>query len=287
LISIPQDVASDSLSPIIIGTMGFHDKGLSTFQVLDLVQNAIELGVDTFHVSHEYTSYKLMCSVLNNLTNSTKYRFKSIAKISAPHFDEINFSKRVFEKKIDSYLKETSLEKINLVQWMWRQNPLDDESRIQKTQNQANEVIESFRSLQKSGKVEDFACFPYSSAYMESVRQLGISSCQINYLNFWESALVDGGVGINSIAIRPFGAGKISSLNADYLEKLNIITDLDLDNLAAHCIRFPLSHPNISSVIVGINSKKNLESILRALNLVDKDLVLFNKYLSVVGESGR
>lgn len=250
----------ENLSPITLGTMRFLDKGLSVDTVKRLLNFAHDHGVTSLHVSPEYSSYGLVKAA------SQGDRHQFMVKISAPHFDEENFSKQSLFKRVDDFLRDFQIDTIGVVQWMWRMNPLDDDQRIKRSEEQLSHMKEAFNELVTVGKVRAFSCFPYTPRYMKFVRENDLMSSQTNYLNFWEDDLYEGGVTENSIALRPLAAGQFRE------------SDFSL----SHCLNYVLSHPNIKSAVISMHTNAQIKEIASIANKVKKSEVMFNAYREAI-----
>lgn len=264
-----------NISHLTFGTMRLFEKGLSESECCDLFLEAIDGGITTFHVSEEYASFELVSRVFNLLPQSEKNKIRLIAKLAAPHFDEDDFDYKSLENRVDSVIGRLGVDDIEVGQWMWRQSPIDDDSRLSMLSLKSIEISESFDRLKRKGKLVEVGCFPYTAEFMNKVRELGISDIHINYLNFWETALLDGGVGNNAISLRPLGAGRIKKLDKS---ELNEIVQSDDISTAQHALLYSMSHPCIKSVVLGINNSIQLQDALGCLSIARSDLNLFNCY---------
>lgn len=266
------------LSSVTLGTMRLADKCVTSSTCVDIFEAALLNGINSFHVSSEYNSFPLVCSALKKLSKKTR-DINLVVKLSSPHFDENKFCHANLESKIDDVLRHTGLEQIQLAQWMWRQYPLDDSQRIPMLVGQADEIKSSFQNLIEAGKVSEFCCFPYTADFMKSVSQLEISKIHINYLNFWENSLTNGGFHDASIVLRPFFAGKIKDIAPQFIEELNVIED---GNAIFHSLNYVLSHPRVLSAVIGINSVEQLNEIISVSSPINKDIKVFEKYQSLI-----
>lgn len=269
-----------NLPAITLGTMRLADKNLSFYECYELFNAAILNGVNGFHFSSEYDSFELVSSSLKKIVaNKSSLDIKVIAKLASPHFNEECFDHVNLENKIDNILQKTGLERIELAQWMWRQAPLNDDSRISNLSSQANEIINYFDDIIAKGKVKRFGCFPYTGNFMEKVSSLKISDIHINYLNFWEDSLLESEILSSSIALRPFFAGKIKEVNSKFIEELNTIQS---GNGIFHSLKYVLSHPNICSAVLGLNSIKQLDEVVNISDSISKNIETFNQYRSII-----
>lgn len=269
-----------NLPAITFGTMRLADKNLSSYECYELFNAAILNGVNGFHLSSEYDSFELVTSSLKKIVaNKSPLDINVIAKLASPHFNEECFEQVNLENKIDNILQKTGLEQIELVQWMWRQAPLNDDSRISNLLSQANEIINSFDDMISKGKVKRFGCFPYTGNFMKKVSSLKISDIHINYLNFWEDNLLESQILSSSIALRPFFAGKIKEVNSEFIEELNTIQS---GNGIFHSLNYVLSHPKICSAVLGLNSIKQLDQVVNISDSILKNIETFNQYRSII-----
>ncbi|MBE1286473.1 MAG: hypothetical protein GJ671_01965 [Alteromonadaceae bacterium] len=267
-----------SLSKITLGTMRLSDKNTSLKDCIGIFDAAIQNGVNSFHVSTEYNSFELVALAFKNLGVNAD-NCKLVVKLASPHFDETSFSQLNLEARIDNILDKTGLEKIQVAQWMWRQSPVDDSARIQKLLANSEEIKSCFQDISLKGKVDEFGCFPYTSDFMKSVNNLGISKVHINYQNFWENELVNGGIHNYSIALRPFFGGKVKKLHPNFIKELNVIENR---SVISHSLNYVLSHPNICSAVVGINTLKQLSTIIETSDSIKKNINTFNTYQSLL-----
>lgn len=245
-----------NVSAITLGTMRFQDKGLSVNDSRHLLDCAKRNGITTLHTSPEYSSYNL----LKEVSPGTDHQY--IVKIAAPHFDEENFSQQSLERRVEGFLKDFNVESIDVAQWMWRMNPLNDDRRIKKTQDQLGDMQEAFQTLIATGKVKQFSCFPYTPRYMHFIREKGLMHSQTNYLNYWEDDLFEGGIAKDSIALRPLAAGRCRKSRFSLSD----------------CLSYPLSHPNIKSTVVSLHSVSDIEEVASIAGQVKKSEQLFNRY---------
>lgn len=271
------------LSKITLGTMRLMEKGLSVQDVLTLLSFCLSSGVTSLHVSQEYESYNLLKESVQSRYRDKMKNHQLIAKLASPHFGEIKFSPSSLEEKIDTVLLDLCADKIDVIQWMWRMEDLDDDVRITRTQDQFNLIKETFDKLLKSGKVDKVSCFPYSKRYMKFVRESGLITSQIDYFNFWEDNLYDGGVHQDSIALRPLYAGKARDKKSALLDKCNEVTGLDENTMLGHCLRYPLTCPNIKTIVISMHNKKEIEEISKTSDSVVKSESLFLEYRRILG----
>ena len=253
------------LSPITLGTMRFTpDKFRSQKHGLDLLNYLYDNGVDTYHTSSEYDAHNYFCDVFRKFRNQKlESNTSHIIKLACPHFEESNFSHSSFERKIEAQLQALSIERIDIVQWLFRQKNNIDSIRIPKLIDSIPFIEESFNILIQSGKVRAFAAFPYSSSFAEALGQQNIIDGFVDYLNIgerhWAKQLEkENMVNHGFVAIRPLCAGKIFGWNIQENKHCSQIIQrqIDRDGLAHWAISYPLLNPKVSSVILSISNIK-------------------------------
>lgn len=275
------------IHPLILGTMRFADKGLNASQVSELLLASQSLGVNGLHVSSEYTSFALLSNAMQKMSASERHQWRLVAKIAGPHFDAEHFSAQDLQQRIDAVLTQLNVEQLAIAQWMWRLNPLDDDIRIARMTQQAEEIREIFQALVKSGKVAEFGCFPYSDQFMQRAFELDLVSSHINYLNPWELPLSTGGFAAETklhdvptaIAMRPLGAGKSAATSAAVVQQINDSMQVEQVAMTELCLGMAFSHPAVRAVVVSCSRIEQVQSLTEQLLAVKKSAALFNDYV--------
>lgn len=265
-----------SRNRICFGTMRLADKNVSSTDCAELFDSALDSGIRSFHVSSEYSSFELVSETFSRLEHAKKTSIKVISKLASPHFSDVDFDESLLESRVDKVLVSLGIDQIDVGQWMWRVNPLDDEVRINRLKDKADEIKSAFARLQAKGKVRSWGCFPYTVDFFKASRTLGLTSTHINYLNFWENNLADTEIQPGAIAIRPFFAGKSKELSPSFLTELQAVANSE--DPVFHSLNYVLSHPNIHHAVVGINSIPNLNSITAYADKIEKDIDLHKAY---------
>ena len=250
------------LSPIILGTMRFGLKQLDATSVAELITAAQGIDCSVLHVSSEYDSHSLLVDALQKLSGKDLKRCRFMVKLASPHFGEHSFDAKSLECKIDAYRKELNCDSLAMVQWMWRSESSDDDARCASFLEQSEEICDCFAYLVSVGKVEAFSCFPYSAHFMQQARDADVTGTQVNYLNLFESAATDAGIGESTIVLRPYAGGRVFK---DKIKKMtNDIADqfptIEMEDLPRLSIQFPFLHPHISSVVVSCSRIEELEA---------------------------
>jgi aryl-alcohol dehydrogenase-like predicted oxidoreductase len=246
------------VSPLTLGTMRFSEKSLSVAATCSLIAYAHERGVNTHHVSHEYQSFALYREALLSFPQSFRDSLVIIAKLPFPHFKGGEADISVFEQGVDRYREWLRLEKLDIVQWLFRSEPLDDSIRIPRLLACTDALRDRFAGLVRARKVGAIACFPYSAGFWRQAAKLGLADSQVNYLNLLETDCCEF-LDCPFIAIRPLAAGKLSArgggVDPEFLEMLRDAAGV-ADSFRAFpmglALNFPLWHPNVSSVVLSV-----------------------------------
>jgi aryl-alcohol dehydrogenase-like predicted oxidoreductase len=179
-----------------------------------------------------------------------------IVKLAAPSFDEARFDRLLFRAQLESELKNLGAERIDVVQWLVRQTPNSDETRLAILRQALPELAAEWETLRAVGKVGALTSFPYTPRFAQEVLAAKVCNGLTSYLNLvepeaggWLPDMAARGQGF--IAIRPIAAGKIRNPRA--------------------AIRFALLHPAVASAILSISSASHAEEAVAAVNAVKPD----------------
>ena len=112
------------MSAIAYGTMRLLPARFSDDEIVELFLTALDAGITTFHVSHEYESYPGVCRALKLARDARPgVTVEIVAKIGQPHFDENAFDAARFRALIEGALRDLGSETIDVVQWLVRHTP--------------------------------------------------------------------------------------------------------------------------------------------------------------------
>ena len=286
------------LSPVTFGSMRFDPKRIELEAAVDLITYLYNNGVNTFHSSHEYETDSFFCQVMQQFRlRHPAAEIVHIAKIGVPHFDEDKFDSDRLVTLIEKRLKQLATERIDLVQWLVRHQPNDDQHRLPTLRECQPELRATWLKLQKQGKVGALASFPYSLPFAETVLQFPICKGLVTYLNLLELEMTPlleqmERAGQGYVAIRPLGGGLITTetltqqenSNDDVQKLAEIVSALNIpeQDLTKFAVQFPLLHPAVASVMVSVTSMKHAAEIVAAVDRFESDRISFNKILQVI-----
>lgn len=286
------------LSPVTFGSMRFDPKRIELAAAVDLISYLYQNGVNTFHSSHEYETDSFFCQVIQQFRlRHPAAEIVHIAKIGVPHFDEDQFNSDRLVTVIEQRLQELATERLDLVQWLVRHQPNDDQHRLPILRECQAELKATWLKLQEQGKVGALASFPYSLPFAEDVLQFPTCKGLVTYLNLLELEMTPlleqmEHAGQGYVAIRPLGGGLITTEtlahqeqdSADDIQKLQaIISALKIpeQDLTKFAVQFPLLHPAVASVMVSVTSMNHATEILAAVANLESDRQMFDNILQV------
>lgn len=247
-----------NLSAITLGTMRFKDKNLQKKDVVNLIEKAYDIGIDTHHSSFEYDSYDLYLEALK--AANCKLEIRHIVKIAAPHFEDKRFSISLLQERVENQLKELNIECIDVLQWLVRSKPINDSARLQILTTFKDEINECLLDLKKEGKVKSVFSFPYSLNFSKEIIGFKQVDGIISYLNTQEREYSKLANKLPFIAIRPLFSGRL-------VEKSNQKRSV-IEN-----IKFVQNHSQVLTQIISINKPSQLDSFIdfnKKKNLLNK-----------------
>jgi aryl-alcohol dehydrogenase-like predicted oxidoreductase len=218
--------------------------------------------VTTFHSSHEYEGHEFFARVLAGVRRARPAaELVHIAKIAVPHFEEHGFSAARFRAHVERQRQVLGAERLDLVQWLVRSKPIADGPRLATLARSVDELSEVWERLVEDGKVGALASFPYSPAFARAVSDVPVVSGLCSYLNLDElddapllDRLAAGGKGF--VALRPLHAGALAAS----LEE---------------ALTFPLLHPVVASIVLGVSSIPHADAALDVVARVRPDPARF------------
>lgn len=287
------------LSPVTFGSMRLDPKRIELKAAVKLISYLYESGINTFHSSHEYETDPFFCEVMRQFCSlHSGAEIIHIAKIGVPHFGEAEFNSSKLVALIENRLQQLKTERIDLVQWLVRHQPNDDQHRLPILEECQQELTATWGKLQDQGKVGVLTSFPYSAPFAEAV--LKFSTCRglVTYLNLLElemtpflAQMEQDGQGY--VAIRPFCGGLITSENLALAVENNtaknqklreIMTALEMKtaDVTKFAVQFPLLHPVVASVMVSVSIIEHAAQIVTVADGLVSNQETFNQILKSI-----
>ncbi|MEL6927012.1 MAG: aldo/keto reductase [Cyanobacteria bacterium J06600_6] len=285
------------LSPVTFGTMRVDPQQINLDAALALITYLYEHGVNTFHSSHEYDTDSFFCDVLSKFhQQNPSAEIKHIAKIGVPHFGEGDFKSDRLIALVENRLRDLNTERLDLVQWLVRHQPNEDQYRLPILADCQSELETTWSKLQQQGKVGALTSFPYSSSFAEAV--LRFPTCQglVTYLNLMETEMASllsqmSERGQGYVAIRPLCGGLLTGDHArntdapesEQIQKILAALNISPTYLTKLAIQFPLLHPVVTSVMVSVSSIDHAQEVISAVNELEaSDQHRFNQILKAI-----
>lgn len=279
------------------------------------LEHAIERGVNFIHSSYEYGTRWAMGNVLKD--HPKRHDLHHIIKVPVPDFkDGGKFSAEKFRLRVEEALRDLHTERIAVLQHLQRHDPNTDAMRTPDIPHVHEEMLEVFSKLKDEGKVGYLTTFPYTPGFAEAVIDAEQNGRQlfdgmVAYYNpvememgqFFESMQARGQ---GFFCIRPFMAGLLtdrrinraalpagdrmqaSQWDAAYerLAQFQSALNKDIDSWTAYTIQFCLSHPIVTSLIVGLNTVAQVDEVLDAADGEYPDLADFETALALYQQHG-
>ncbi len=240
-------------SKIVLGTMRFSRERLAVNRWASLISDAVELGVTRLHCSSEYESYPLLLEVLEQLRASQLATHLSfVVKLAEPSFNLRQFSPQRFYEHIDKYRNVLGVDRLETVQWMWRDDLQDHAGRASRFVEQAGEIQRTVQAAKSSGAIGSFVCFPYSPGFASRALEFDFIDGLAIYRSPIEpeyDSLIETceRLGKQILVIRPFAAG--SALANDD---------------AASLIRYSSEMTSVNGIVVSCSSINHLRECVQA-----------------------
>jgi aryl-alcohol dehydrogenase-like predicted oxidoreductase len=238
-----------SLSPLTFGSMRVDRVG-DADAVARLIEQALDLGVTTFHVSSEYATWPLFQDAWRK-ARPDPAATRIIAKVGVPHFGEARFDAQAFADKIDQYRAALNADRIDIVQWLLRHDLKDEPGRLAVFDDQSADIATCVAGLKGSGAIGAMVSFPYTRGIAE--RALDHAACDglalyCNPLELGMSDLFDQAAERDRavVVIRPFAAGRLFS---------------ETTFTARDALAVSLAHPAVATVVASVSSSARLKEI--------------------------
>ena len=238
------------LPRICFGTMRLDRTGHADAAAA-LLNYAFDAGITGVHCSSEYDSFPLFREAWARGRFPGKRKPAVIAKIGVPHFGESAFSADAFRRKVDFYLRELGLERIDVIQWLLRFDLQQEEERLRILEEAREPLAELMEDLRASGKAAALVSFPYTDRVAERALDEPYCDGLALYVNPLEREMERhirraGEKGKAVVAIRPFAAGRL------FAE-----TTCSADAALAHVFAFPA----VETAVVSASSRAHIDAL--------------------------
>lgn len=287
------------ISEITFGALRFVDGAQATNDEESgrrAILDALDAGVNTIHSSFEYGTRWALEKILSQ--HPHRADLHHIIKVPSPDYSDSDFSDAQFRDHVETALRELKTERIAIVQHLQRGVPKDiiyddrgDPARVAKLVEINAALGETAQSLQKEGKIGHVITFPHTVGYARPAVASGAFDGLIAFWNLLETEMLDvfddcHARGMGVFSMRPYLQGIITDKRADrgrlpqddpklssswdaqyaLFDKVQVEIGHEVASWSDAAIRFALSHPAITSVVVSLN---NPDQVRSALNAVD------------------
>ena len=270
------------------------------------LRRALDAGVNFIHSSYEYDTRWMLAKVLKG--HPLRRQIHHVIKVPVPDFkDGDRFDADKFRLHIDQALRELHAERISVLQWMWRSDPNSDQRRLPLLGQIIDDVLETYENMRDQGKVGYLMTFPYTVPCGRAAMKTGKFAGLIAYYNLIEMEMADLFEELQQrdmgfLCIRPFYEGILTDQRADqkslahgdrfagkdyedsFLKRRKVaqaFADQIGDSMTSFAIRFALAAPFLSSVIVGLNTSEQVDSIVAAVEQEFPDPQIIEKAQSL------
>lgn len=238
------------LSRITLGTMRLDKAGAST-GAERILARAFDIGITSLHCSSEYETFPLLRECWPSARRSAPPNLAFIAKIATPHFGEDRFSAETLRAKVEFYLAELGIERLEVVQWLLRHDLKREEARLGILRDSAEQVATAVEALKREGKIGAFVSFPYTPAVAAKALELthvdGLA-LYVNPLEHEMDAFLYGAdrLGKAVIAIRAYAAGRLFAET-----KLSV----------GDALAYALGQPAVATAVVSASSEGHIDAL--------------------------
>ncbi len=239
------------LSAITFGSMRMHERAVDDIHWRELLIASIESGISTCHSSSEYESFPLFCRVLERLRTAGRAKeLQHIVKLAEPHFGEFAFEPKRLEQRVDGYLSALGLERLDVVQWMWRGDLKREQARIAGFEDYLGAIAAAFDDLAHRGKIGAVIPFPYTRTFGDLALAQSWCAGLALYLNPLELESLDlvtlaAASNRSVVALRPLAAGRV----------------LEAGHAVADALRWTLTQPSVVTGVVSYSSMEHLAGL--------------------------
>jgi aryl-alcohol dehydrogenase-like predicted oxidoreductase len=254
------------------------------------MRTAIDAGVNFIHSSYEYRTRWMMERVLRD--HPKRHDLHHVIKVPVPDFkDDGRFDAAKFRLRIDEALKDLHAERIDILQWMWRSDPNEDDLRVPMLPGLMDDLMEAFGRVRDEGKAGWMMPFPYTVPCARAAMETGNFAGLIAYYNPIEMEMAELFDDLEQrdmgfLSIRPLYQGILTDRRSgqeglaaddrfrdpkfaeDFAKRAKVaevFADEIGESMTGFALRFALASPVVASLIVGLNSPEQVEGTVAAV----------------------
>lgn len=283
------------------GAQAKNDEDLGRRALLD----ALDAGVNAIHSSYEYGTRWALERILAE--HPRRADLHHIIKVPSPDYIDPAFSDAQFRTHVETALRELKTDRIAIVQHLQRGVAKDiiydergDPDRIARMAATNAALTETAAVMRKEGKIGYLITFPHTVGFAKPAVASGAFDGLIAFWNLLETEMLDvyddcAARGLGTFSMRPYLQGIITdkranraalpeddpkrdpAWDAQYALFARVQAELgaEIGSWNDAAIRFALSHPAITSVVVSLNNPNQVRAALAAIDgrIYDRALV--------------
>lgn len=231
-----------SLSVVTLGTMRLPEL-VDGQPVWRFLADLADLGIDTHHSSVEYDSDPIYVDALRR-AHQAGLQFRHIVKIAEPSWDHDRFDSARLMERVDEERSRLGVDHLDVVQWLVRTpDPTDEKVTIRAVERATRSLVRTIERLKTTGAVGSMVVFPYTAAFGVAAAEL-VDGVAV-YLNPGETESLDLVHAHPTVAIRPFGGGRVPEAER------------------ADALAMVLGHATVSTAITSMSSRANATQVAR------------------------
>ena len=274
------------------GAQATNDEELGRRAILE----ALDAGVNTIHSSYEYGTRWALEKILAQ--HPARADLHHIIKVPSPDYSDPAFSEAQFRGHVETALRELKTERIAIVQHLQRGVPKDiiydergDPDRIARMADTNAALVRTAQAMRAEGKIGHVITFPHTVGYAKPAVASGAFDGLIAFWNFLETEMLEvfdqcHARGMGVFSMRPYLQGILTDKRADrsrlaagdpkrdrawdghyaLFEKVQQALGDDVTSWNDAAIRFALSHPAITSVVVSLNNPEQVRAAVAAID---------------------
>jgi len=121
-----------------------------------------------------YDPFARFCALVRRL-GGRRLEMQHVVKLAEPHFGDVLFDEGRLRAKVDAYLADLAVPRIDVVQWMWRGDLKQEEARLAGFARQYDAIQAAFDALRTEGMIGAAVTFPYSLGFADAVLSVHFS----------------------------------------------------------------------------------------------------------------
>ena len=285
-----------TLSAVTYGSMTFvgqeGEAGPRTEEGVRALHLALDRGVNCIHSSYEYGTRHAIGRVLRERADGRDVKHIIKVRTFVRAAGNVPDPSRL-RLRVEEALRETGARRIDIVQWIiarstrTRPRPGDADAFMADLAGYRDDVMAEYEKLRDEGKLGWMGHFAYNDEYAGRMVDSGLIRVLLFYHNLWDTTILPTldrlhEADMSAVVLRPFHGGMLTTKRADRNavppddkwrkeDRMRLLEDRDRlfeavglksDRLTETTLKFDLAHPNIASVICGMNTREQVREVV-------------------------